>query len=299
MKRVLVTGASGYVGRQTLAPLAALGFEVHGVARRPLDLPGCRWHAADVLDPVAAAQLIERVRPSHLLHLAWTTAHGRFWDDPANAAWRDATLALLAGFADAGGRRFVSAGSCAEYSWDGIASLSEAHTPLRPSTRYGQAKLDVFMRALAASQAAGVSYAHGRLFYSYGPFEQPQRLVPGIIRALLKNEPARLTEGTQLRDFMDVCDVGRCFAALLASEVAGAVNIASGVPTSIAQIAELLAGIIGRPDLIELGVVARPADDPASIVGDNRRLVTEVGATPTIGLDSGLAAAVDWWRARI
>jgi len=298
LKRVLVTGASGYVGRQTLAPLAALGFEVHGVARRPLDLPGCRWHAADMLDPVAASQLLEQVRPSHLLHLAWTTEHGRFWEDPTNAAWRDATLALLAGFAGAGGRRFVTAGSCAEYSWDGDAPLSEMHTPLRPATRYGQAKLEAFRRAQTGSEAAGVSYAHGRLFLSYGSFEQPQRLVPGIIRALLKSEPARLTEGTQQRDFMDVRDVGRCLAALLASEVADAVNIASGVPTSIARMAELLAGIIGRPDLIELGAVARPAGDPASIVGDNKRLVVEVGAAPTISLENGLAAAVDWWRGR-
>ncbi|HTO84753.1 MAG TPA: NAD(P)-dependent oxidoreductase, partial [Methylomirabilota bacterium] len=262
-------------------------------------LPGCRWHKADMLDPVAAAQLIERVRPSHLLHLAWTTAHGRFWDDPANADWRDATLALLAAFSKVGGRRFVTAGSCAEYVWEGTAPLSEAHTPLRPSTLYGQAKLEAFRRVQTASEPAGISYAHGRLFYSYGPFEQPQRLVPGIIRALLKNEPARLTDGTQRRDFLDVRDVGGCLAALLASEVAGAVNIASGVPTAVARIAELLAGIVGRPDLIELGAVARPAGDPASIVGDNRRLLAEVGAAPAIPLESGLAAAVDWWRGRV
>ena len=116
--------------------------------------------------------------------------------DYAEADWRDATVALLDGFAGASGRRFVTDGSCAEYSWDSAAPLSEAHTPLRPATRYGQAKLEAFLRGQAASAAAGVSYAHGRLFYSYGPFEQPQRLVPGIIRALLRNEPARLTEGT-------------------------------------------------------------------------------------------------------
>src|SRR5262249_52673888 len=93
--RVLVTGASGYVGRQTLAPRARLVFEVHGPARRPLAEPGCRWHALDLFDASALAAAIDSIRPSHLLHLAWATEHGRFWADPANDSWRAATLALV------------------------------------------------------------------------------------------------------------------------------------------------------------------------------------------------------------
>ena len=297
-RRVLVTGAGGYVGRQTLAPLASLGFEIHGVARRAFDLPPCRCHVADALDAAAMSRVIATVRPTHLLHLAWTTEHGKFWDDPANPAWRDATLALLREFAGAGGRRFVTAGSCAEYSWEGTGPLSEARTPLRPSTPYGQAKLETFQAAQAFSAEGGVSFAHGRLFFSYGPYEQRQRVVPSIILALLANAPARLTDGRQQRDFVDVRDVGRCLAALLASEVEGAVNIASGSPVAIAEMARMLAEIVGRPDLIELGALPGRADDPPSIVADVGRLTGEVNVSAEIRLEAGLADAVRWWRAR-
>ena len=298
MTRVFVTGASGYVGRQTLAPLARLGFEVHGLARRPLDEPVCRWHALDLFDTEAFAAALAAIRPSHLLHLAWTTEHGKFWTDPANEAWRAATLDLVDRFIAAGGRRCVIAGSGTEYDWSGTAPLSEGRTPLRPATPYGHAKAATFRAVQAKAAAAGLAYAHARLFFSYGPFEQPQRLVPLIIRALLKGEPARLTSGTQVRDFLDVRDVGRCLALLFASEVEGAVNVASGEGVSVARIAGLLGDMIRRRDLIQLGAVSLPREEPPSIVADISRLVMEVGTKPEIGLEQGLLGAVAWWSDR-
>ena len=296
MTRVLVTGASGYVGRQTLAPLARLGFEVHGLARRPLDEAACRWHALDLFDAEALAAALAAIRPSHLLHLAWTTEHGKFWTDPANETWRAATLDLVDRFIAAGGQRCVIAGSGTEYDWSGTAPLSEGRTPLNPATPYGQAKAATFRAVQAKAAAAGLAYTHARLFFSYGPFEQPQRLVPLIIRALLKGEPARLTSGTQVRDFLDVRDVGRCLALLLASDVEGAVNVASGAGVSVARIARLLGDLIGRPELIQLGALTLPREEPSSIVADVSRLVAEVGAKPEITLEQGLADTLAWWR---
>ena len=183
MTRVLVTGASGYVGRQTLAPLARLGFEVHGLARHPLDEPACTWHALDLFDTAALAAALAAIRPSHLLHLAWTTEHGKFWTDPANDAWRAATLELVDRFIAAGGQRCVIAGSCTEYDWSGTAPLSETRPPLNAATPYGRAKAATFRAVQAKTAAAGLSYAHARLFFSFGPYEQPQRPLRVINRS--------------------------------------------------------------------------------------------------------------------
>lgn len=291
--RVLVTGAGGYVGRQTLEPLARMGFEVVAVARRPLDLAH-NWRSADLLRPGDAAALIEAVRPSHLLHLAWTTAHGEFWSDPANSLWQAATLDLLGRFAAVGGRRFVEAGSCAEYDWSGSEPLSETDTPLRPRTLYGKAKAATFERGREAAARLGVSFAHGRLFHSYGPFEQRGRLVPSLILALLEGRPARLASPGHVRDFLDVRDIGRLLALLLASEVEGAVNVASGEGVAVGRVAALLLQVIGRGEIVE--AAAARAGDPASIVALTRRLSAEVVAKPEISLEQGLADAVRWWR---
>src|SRR4051794_6956500 len=149
-ERVLVTGASGFVGRQVLAPLAALGLEVHAVARRP-GAGAAIWHRADLLDLAAQRRLLREIRPVLLVHAAWYVAHGRFWTAPENADWLEASTALAAQFVEAGGGRFLGLGSAAEYadaaSGDG-APWPESR-PIAPATPYGAAKA-----ALAARLAA-------------------------------------------------------------------------------------------------------------------------------------------------
>ena len=92
-ERVLVTGASGFVGRMVLAPLAGRGFEVHAVSRRP-PAGGATWHQADLLDGAEQHRLLRDIRPTLLVHAAWYVEHGRFWTAPENADWLEASAAL-------------------------------------------------------------------------------------------------------------------------------------------------------------------------------------------------------------
>lgn len=297
--RVLVTGATGFIGRQTLTPLTERGFEVHAVSSRPAkgSAGEYTWHRADLLEASDRARLIEETRASHLLHLAWTVEHGKFWTAPENRDWVEASLDLVERFVAAGGQRAALAGTCAEYDW-GHALLEEATTPIAPATLYGQAKDDLRRRAEKLSSTGGLSLAWGRVFFIYGPHEHPNRLVSSVIRALLAGEPALCSHGEQIRDFLDVRDLGGAFAALLASQVEGPVNLASGDPRPIKEVVLEIARQLARRDLVRLGAREAPTGDPPALEAAVERLRTEVGWHPAHSLEEGLAHAIQFWRQR-
>ena len=240
MKRILVTGASGFLGRQVLPLLVSLGYEVHGVARRPGGNQGLvNWHECDLLSIEHPHQLLNHVKPTHLLHLAWCASPGNFWETPENLKWLKATMALFQAFAEHGGKRAVGVGTCAEYAWNGpVGPLSELHSPTVLSTLYGRAKLSA-CHFLESLNAAGLfSSAWARLFFLYGPGGHGSRMPGAIIEPLLKRQPALCSSGVQLRDYLYVTDAATALVAILDSNVEGPVNVASGQSVRILDIAQ-------------------------------------------------------------
>ncbi|MGI9179351.1 MAG: NAD-dependent epimerase/dehydratase family protein [Longimicrobiaceae bacterium] len=301
MKRVLLTGATGFIGRHCLVPLRARrDFEVHAVARgeRHPDAEGVVWHQADLLDPQQVSRLLARVAPSHLLHLAWYAEPGRYWTHPDNLRWLQASLHLLLEFATHRGERVVMAGTCAEYDWR-FGYCSESVTPLSPATLYGTCKraLQVTLDAYGAS--SGLSSAWGRIFFVFGPHEHPARLVPSVITSLLRGEHARCSHGNQIRDFLYVRDAADAFVALLESQVTGAVNIGSGEPVTLKSIVMRIAERLGRAELVRLGALPSPASEPPLLLADVTRLREEVGWRPNYSLDAGLDLTLQWWERQL
>lgn len=291
-RSVLVTGATGFIGRHCLSELTVRGYRVHALARRAgAAQEGVVWHEADLLEPASTADLLRGIRAESLLHLAWYTEHGKFWRSPLNLDWTAASLALVRAFAAAGGRRLVAAGSCAEYDWS-HSPASEAQTPTRPDTLYGRCKLSLFETLSAAAPELGLSFAWGRIFFTYGLGDSGRRLVPSVIDSLLRGEPAECTEGRQELDFMLNLDIAAAFAALLDSQVSGPVNIASGECRPVAEVVALIGELTGRPELIRLGARPSRPDDPARLAADLERLHGELCFRPRHSLASGLALTV-------
>lgn len=294
--RVLVTGASGFIGWHATRLLAEKGFEVHASARhRPIDLPeGATFHHNDLLADGATA-LVKAVRPSHLLHFAWNAEAGAFWNAPNNVDWLAASLGLYRAFADAGGKRSVFAGSCAEYDWS-KPTLSEHSTPLAPASLYGVCK-DALRRAVEKAAAQdGISFAWGRIFWLYGPRERRGRLVSDLIAGLLDGCKVPCSEGSQCRDFMHVEDVASAFVQLLMSDARGPINIGSGKATRVADVIALTAELIGRPELVELGALPSGPNQPPTLVADNQYLKDAVGFSPNYALRDGLSETIEWWK---
>jgi nucleoside-diphosphate-sugar epimerase len=297
MKRVLVTGATGFIGRESIPFLREKGYEVHAISsHHPPGGVGVHWHTLDLLDPGATSDLMGTIRPTHLLHFAWATTPGVYRRSVENLAWVGATLGLLRAFAAEGGERAVMAGTCFEYDLtDGFCS--EKTTPCNPNTLYGTAKYATGCLLASASREMGISSAWGRIFFLYGPHEHPLRLVSSVILSLLRAEPASCTSGEQIRDFLHVRDVAGAFAALLDSRVEGAVNIGSGQAVAVREIVQRIGELTGRRELIRLGSLPLPPDEPPLVVADIQRLSSEVGWRPSLSLDQGLADTLAWWRA--
>lgn len=295
MKKVLVTGATGFIGQHCITPLIAKGFEVHAVSSKVHkdDSVDVHWHQADLLDTEEVFELLSAVQPSHLLHFAWYTVTGKYWNSMENFRWVQASLDLLLAFSANSGARAIIAGSCSEYDWN-YAYCSEKITPLVPDTVYGNCKHALQTMLDAFSKQTGLSIAWGRIFFLYGPHEWPTRLVSSVIQFLLQNKPALCSHGNQLRDYLYVQDVAEAFVELLESDLQGAVNIASGNPVALRDIIFNIAGKLNGMDLVHLGALETAPHEPPMIVADVRRLTEELKWRPKIDLDTGLDLTINW-----
>jgi nucleoside-diphosphate-sugar epimerase len=255
-----------------------------------------RTIVADLLGADGPGALVADAGASHLLHLAWYAEHGRFWTGPQNLDWVGATLRLLRAFREGGGRRAVVAGTCAEYAWEGEGPLEEAGTPLRPSTLYGAAKRATHVAAEAYARQEGLSLAWGRIFFLFGAGEAPGRLIPSVAGALLRGEEAAVTAGDQVRDFLAIEELGDAFAALLGSNVEGAVNVASGRASAVRDVVGMVGRALGSEERVRYGALPARPGDPPSIVADVRRLRDEVGWAPRESLEAGIERVVSALR---
>jgi nucleoside-diphosphate-sugar epimerase len=300
MKNVLITGAGGFIGSHCLEALLEKGFSVHAVSargRRNNYREQVEWHHADLHNAEHVLRLIASVKPEYLLHLAWDVTHGIYWRSLENLRWVKTSLNLLQAFVDGGGRRALLVGSCAEYDWN-YGYCTEELTPVQPGTLYGVCKDALHRVAAAAACEKEVSLAWARLFFLFGPGEHRDRLVPSVINSLLQGEEALCTHGEQIRDYIYVKDAASALAALLDSEVEGAVNIASGRPVVLKDLINMAAELTGRPDLVRLGAIAVEPDDQQLLLANTRRLNEEVGWYPRYDLKQGLNETVRWWRGK-
>lgn len=268
---ILLTGSTGFVGRQVLRALAERGCRLRVVVQ-----PG-RQNAiasSDTIDEIATADLWSQSAEGYaalcrdidtVIHVAWYAEPGQYLQSPKNLDCLAGTLRLAQAAAAAKVRRFVGIGTCFEY--DFAPGYLKIDTPLRPSTPYAAAKAAAFLALSQYLPQQEVEFAWCRLFYLYGEGEDERRLVPQLHSKLAAGEPVELTSGKQIRDYLDVREAGRMIAECALGRVRRAVNICSGTPVTVRELAERIADEYGRRDLLRFG--ARPDNlvDPPCVVG--------------------------------
>ena len=296
--KVFVTGGTGFIGQYCLTQLHEKGYEVHAVSSVPrASTSAVRWHHASLLDMAKSRALVRLVKPSHLLHLAWYTKHGKYWNARENLDWVQSSLALIQEFTEVGGERLVCAGTCAEYDWaHGICF--EDKTPLAPATPYGTYKHALGLILNTWCQQTGLSSAWGRVFSIYGPAEHPQRLVASVIRALSRGEAATCANPSLIRDYLHAQDVASAFVQLLDSGLEGAVNVGSGDAVTLHDLVEKIAEKLDGRMLINFEASKSiSSGQPELLLPDVSRLVS-TGWKRMFDLDSGLDDTIDWWKSQ-
>lgn len=295
--RVLVTGASGFLGSHLCRRLASLGARVHGTSRSS-DLPGDTFEGrsrGDLSDPDFALRLVDEVQPEVLVHLASRVTGAR---DPAavlptfqgNLA---STVHLLLAAHEAGCRRVVLTGSMEE---------PEPPAPGRPlpppPSPYAAAKWGGSAYARMFHALYGTPVVTARVFMVYGPGQRDLRkLVPHVALSLLRGERASLSSGQREVDWIYVDDV---VAGLIALATAPGIegerlDLGSGELVTVREVAERLARIAGSSGG-ELGVGDLP-DRPLEPVrrADPEPTRRRTGWAPSVPLDEGLRRTYEWY----
>lgn len=271
-KDILLTGSTGFVGRQVLNYLARQDVLLTVIVRdgKQAILKDYPFIKTVIVSSDIFAETEEWWTEAFkgidtAIHVAWYAEPGNYLQSAKNVDCLRGTLSMAKGAVKAGLRRFVGIGTCFEY--DISLCLLSVDSPLKPLTPYAGAKAAAYMALANWLPTQSVEFAWCRLFYLFGEGEDNRRLVPYLRNRLAVGEPAELTSGKQIRDYIDVNEAGSLIGKVALSIVQGPINICSGIPITVRQFAERIADEYGRRDLLRFGARLDNHTDPSCVVG--------------------------------
>jgi len=285
MKKVLLTGSTGLIGKYAIQPLLDAGFEVYAVTLTDEKSEGgLNWVKANLLEAESLAQLFAEVKPEYLLHFAWDTTPGVYLESNINFDWLKTSLEMLKQFKLNGGKRAVFAGTCFEYEFQN--EPIKEYDKLNPTTVYAKCKNYLNELATLFCQKNDISFGWGRIFYVFGAREHEKRLTGHIIKSLKQDKEVVISSGKLVKDYIYAKDIAGAFAKFLDTEVEGCVNICTGKPVSLETFAGKFAEKLNKSEFLTVKYEDR--GEPPVIAGDNTRLTEEVGYKNFYSLDEAI-----------
>jgi nucleoside-diphosphate-sugar epimerase len=300
--RTLLTGAAGFVGAVLTRRLLAAGHEVHALLRPGSDawrlkdvLPEVRRVDVDLRDLDAVKSAAAAARPDAIFHLA---AHGAypFQTDPSAIIETNflGTWNLLKATAGLDYQVFVNTGSSSEYGFKDYA-MRETDL-LEPNSYYSVAKCAQTLLCQHFAHVEKKPITTFRLFSAFGPWEEPTRLVPTLIRRCLRGEALKLVPRETARDFVFVDDVVDAYLAIdkLAALSGEIVNIGTGVQSTVGDVVDAVLRHTGARVECHWGAMQPRIWDAKTWVGDCTKSMRLLGWRPRTSLDEGLRQTVAW-----
>lgn len=302
MKRVFITGASGFLGSFLVKYLLDAGVEVAILHRHNSNL----WRLAHVMTKLRHIEgdlgniegfrgAFEAFAPDTMFHLAWQGVGNRDRNDSIQIEFNlHASLALVKLAADSGCQAWIGAGSQAEYGPQNKQLDEKAAT--HPTTLYGAAKLAVYHVADRMAAAAGLRFAWLRIFSLYGPRDNLGWMLPMLINTLLRRETPALTAGDQLWDYLYVADAAAAFYLVgNHPEAQGVYNLGSGSAPRLRTVIEKIRDFIDPELPLGFGEVPYRPDQVMQLQADITRLTSLTGWSPKVDIDTGLRKTIEWY----
>jgi len=305
-RRVLVTGAEGFIGSYLVKRLLKEGALVHALVRKGSSL----WRIqdsldrlsvlqSDITDPASLQSALSRLRPQVVFHLAALVDVSRSWELIVTLARTNimGTINLLSALQEAPLDAFIHTASSEEYG-DAPSPIPETQreSPISP---YSFSKLASTHFCLMAARTFDLPVTVLRLFPVYGPFQESSMFIPSAIRDLLLKKAFKMSPGEQIREFTYVDDVIEAYLTVARCPDARGelLNVGSGVPYKIKDVIEMLRGLIGVDAAVEAGAIPYRKGEGKEIVCDNRRIRRLTGWSPAVSLEEGLRLTVEWYKA--
>lgn len=301
MKRVLLTGAAGFVGAAVLHALSKKGRDIAVLLRATSDtrrishlmneitvIRGDLSNLGDIHDQIAA------FKPEGVVHLAWEGVKGAERNSQAQLSNVVTSIALYRLTESLGCSRFVGIGSQAEYGPQ-TGRIDESAVP-RPTTIYGAAKLATSVLLERAAATSGRSFAWLRLFSSYGPGDDPSWLIPYVIGRLLARKKPSLSAAEQVWDYIHIEDVAGAIIAALDSEACGVFNLGSGQAQPLREIVTIIRDLIDPSLELGFGEVPYRSDQVMHLEADISALENATGWSPSVSLRDGLRGVIEEHR---
>lgn len=303
--RILITGATGFLGSQVVARAAQEPVEIGAIVRPGANL----WRLGNFPANVALIRgdlrerdlLVPEIRnfkPDAVIHTAWSGVGNKFRNDPAQIEENLLpTVNLLRAAAEAGSKTFVGLGSQAEYG--PLNRKTSEADQTEPTTLYGAAKLATCVLLKQLCEQMNVRFAWLRVFSTYGPMEDPGWLIPYLAQSLLNGERPALTAGEQKWDYLYGKDAAEAIWDVTRNEGAkGIFNLGSGQVYTLRRIVEMIRDLVDPKLGLGFGEVPYRPDQVMHLEADIRRLQEATGWRPKIALEQGLKETVAWWRSR-
>ena len=305
MKKLIIFGGNGFIGKYVSSFfINNNNFEIHIITRSlknissNLKSPRIIFHALDLFNQDEIKILFRKIKPTHLIQLAWCSEHQKYWNDPQNNIWVEINNTISRSFINNGGNRAIFIGSSAEYDWSTNNLLNEFESKLNPFSIYGKSKLKSFYETTNYFEKNFASMSWIRLFNPFGPGEDERRLIPKLCINLFKDQKMEFDAANTTRDFIYVNDLAYLIYELLNSDYFGPINISSGEKTIIKDLIIKAAKYFNKEKLINFD---SSIDEPKFpfVVADTSLIKKVLKIKYPEKINSRLHETFEYWQERL